>query len=91
MPYLLIDPNADKDYTLTWVDWLDGGVTITTFVWSIFPLGPTLHDQADATPASTIFVSGCTAGVVYELTCTITTNNTPVQVDDRSITLRCQE
>ena len=91
MSYRLIDPDAKKDFSLDWVDWLDAGVTIDSAVWSIFPTGPTLSDQVDATPISTIFVSGCTNGVVYELTCTITTDAATPQIDDRSITLRCQE
>ncbi len=91
MAYRLIDPDAKKDYSLTWVDWLDAGVAVATFTWSIFPTGPTLSDQVDASPQSTIFVSGCENGIVYELTCTIITDAVTAQTDDRSITLRCQE
>lgn len=87
--YRLIDQSDDLDYTEDFSDWLDSGVTIDSAVWTIYPTGPTLHDQMDTDTASTIFVSGCTRGVVYKLSCEITTTAQTLQVSERSIELRC--
>ena len=86
-----IDPDAKLDYGVDWSAWLPTGVTIATSTWTITPAGPTLSGQANSTTATTVWVEGCTAGTVYTLTNRITTNGTPAQVDDRSITLVCRE
>ncbi len=92
MTFFLIDPDEKLDYSEDWSDWLDTGVLITgTPVWSIFPTGPTLSDQVDTTTKSTIFISGTTLGVVYSLTCKITTDATTPQTAERTVALRCEE
>ena len=91
MTYLLISPDADLDYSEDWSNWLDTGVTITTSTWTIFPLGPTLDGQIDTATKSTIFVSGCTLGVVYLLTNNIVTSFSTAQTAERTIALRCEE
>ncbi len=90
MTFRLIDPDEKLDFTIDFSDWLDAGVLITgTPAWSIDPTGPTLSDQADTTTASTIFVSAATLGVVYLLSCKITTDAVTAQTSERSITIRC--
>ncbi len=91
MSYRLIDPDEKLDFTLGFSSWLDSGVVITgTPTWSISPTGPTLDDQVNTTTTATIFVSGATLGVVYLLSCKITTDATTAQTSERSITLRCE-
>lgn len=91
MSLRIIDPDEKLDFTIDLSSWLDSGVFITgTPVWSISPAGPTLSDQADTTTKSTTFVSGATLGVVYLLSCKITTDATTAQTSERSITLRCE-
>jgi hypothetical protein len=92
MAFFLIDPDEKLDYTVDFTDWLDAGVTIPgTPTWSITPTGPTLSDQADATPTSTIFVGGCTLGQVYRLSCKAVTDASVPQTVERTITLRCEQ
>lgn len=91
MTFRLIDPDEKLDFTLDFSSWLDAGIEITGApVWSIDPTGPTLDDQSNSTTAATTFVSGATLGVVYLLSCKITTNAAVPQTSERSITLRCE-
>ncbi len=92
MSFRLIDPDEKLDFSADFSSWLDAGVLITgTPVWTISPTGPTLSDQADTTSVSTIFVADCTVGVVYKLSCKITTNKSTAQLAERSIELRCEQ
>lgn len=90
--FRLIDPNDKLDYSEDFSDWLDTGTLISgTPAWTIFPTGPTLGDQVDTTTKSTIFISGCTLGVVYLLSCKITTDAATPQTKERTIALRCED
>ncbi len=90
--YRLIDPSEKLDFSISFIDWLDDGVTIPgTPTWTIYPTGPTLSDQADATPVSTIFVSAATLGVTYLLSCKAVTDASVPQTVEKSITLRCEQ
>ena len=92
MSYRLIDPDEKLDFSVDLSSWLDAGVLISGVpVWSISPTGPTLGDQADTTTVSTIFVSAATLGVVYLLSCKLTTDATTPQITERTITLRCEQ
>ena len=92
MSLRLIDPDEKLDFSADFSSWLDAGILITgTPVWSISPTGPTLSDQSDTTTVSTIFVSLCTVGIVYKLSCKATTNNVTAQIAERSIELRCEQ
>lgn len=91
MSYRLIDPNEKLDFSVDWNTWLDSGVSVTgPGTWSIDPTGPTLGNQVDAAGITTIFVSGCTLGQVYLLTCQVTTDAATAQIAERTITLRCE-
>ena len=90
MTFRLIDPDEKLDFSIDFSDWLDTGVTITGLpVWSIDPTGPTLSDEVNTTTVATVFVSGATLGVVYLLSCKITTSASVPQTSERSITIRC--
>ena len=92
MAFRLIDPSDKLDYTEDFVAWLDTGVVIDgTPVWTIFPTGPTLGDQTNTTTSASIYVSGTTLGVTYELTVAIVTDAAVPQNHQRSITLSCEE
>lgn len=92
MSYRLIDPDEKLDFSIDWNTWLDAGVDIAgTPVWSITPTGPTLSGQVTVAGVSTTFVEGCTLGVVYLLSCKITTNAATAQIAERSIALRCEQ
>lgn len=92
MAYRLIDPDERLDFTIDWTTWLDSALAISgTPTWTIEPTGPTLEGAVTTTVLATIFVSGCTLGVVYLLKCKIDTTSSPtVQTAERTITLRCE-
>jgi hypothetical protein len=91
MSFRLIDPDEKLDFTVDFSSWLDTGVLITgTPAWTISPTGPTIGDQTNTTTAASIFVSGATLGVVYLLSCKITTDAAVAQTAERSITIRCE-
>lgn len=91
MTFRLIDPDEKLDFSIDFTSWLDAGVNITGApVWAISPVGPTLSDESNSSTIATVFVSGGTLGVVYLLSCKITTNASVAQTSERSITLRCE-
>ena len=90
--YHLIDPDEKLDFSFDWSDWLDSSVFITgTPVWTIFPTGPTVGDLSNSTTVTTAFLSNCTLGVVYLLSCTITTDNAVAQTPERTKAIRCEQ
>ena len=52
--------------------------TIVGSLWSISPTGPTVSSSFDSGSSSTVFVSGVTLGVTYNLTVLITGTSTSV-------------
>ena len=90
--YHLIDPDAKLDFSFDWSDWLDSGVFITGIpVWTIFPTGPTVDNKSSTTTVTTAFLSGCTLGVVYLLSCKITTDAVVAQTPERTKAIRCEQ
>lgn len=83
----LIDPDARLDFGLDWSAWLADGDEIDTSAWAISPAGPALSGSSNNTSTTTVWVTGCTLGVVYTLTNHVET--TEGRKDDRSLTLRC--
>jgi len=87
MSYFLHDPDAGPiDYSVDFTNWLASGDTVSTVIWSVFPVGPTLGTKSLAGAIATQNISGGTLGAVYRLTASATSTNGIV--DDRSITLR---
>jgi len=98
----LKDPDSKATWTIDWSDWLNGD-TISTSTWSVSanesPVSLTIDSSSIATDTSvspnlssqwaTVVVSGGTAGIVYTLTNEVTDNNG--YIDNRSISVRCQE
>ena len=80
--YQPIRPDEKLEYSIDWADWLADGETISTYEWTIDPVGPTLAD----TTTSVVTVSGCEFGKTYRLQEKITTSLD--QDAARAITLR---
>lgn len=82
------DPDARLDWVWDWNEWLDEGETIeeSTFIASV---GITIDDSSVTTKTATVWLSGGTAGQVYQVTNRIST--TAGRIDDRSITIRVTE
>jgi hypothetical protein len=59
------DPDAVLDYAIDWSDWL-GSDTISTSTWTV-PTGITEDSESETTTVATIWLSGGTAGVKYDL------------------------
>ena len=82
------DPDAILDWVWDWNEWLDDGETITNSQF-ITTVGLTIDSIANTTKTATVWLSGGTAGQVYQVTNRITT--TAGRTDDRSITIRVTE
>jgi len=79
------DPDATLDYTIDWSTWL-GADTISTSEWTVAS-GITEGTATATTTATTIWLSGGTAGVSYALTNQIVTAGG--RTDDRTIVVTC--
>lgn len=65
-------PGDVLDYSIDWFRWLAGDAILTS-TWSVAPTGPTLSLGSNTTTTTTIWASGGTLGVLYTITCVITT------------------
>jgi hypothetical protein len=65
------DPEAIKDYSVNWSEWLEGDA-VETSAWDV-PEGLTLVTESLEGARATVRVSGGSAGKVYTLRNTITT------------------
>ena len=83
------DPSAFLDYSMDWSDWLATGEIITVSTWATSSVDLTLSLDAATDTITTIWASGGVAGKDYTITNTITTDAT--RVDQRSITLTCED
>ena len=89
LPWIEKDTSAVLDYTIDWNaasslggPWLAAGETISgAAVWTV-PAGITVDHQADTMTASTVWLSGGTAGNSYTIACKITTS--AGRIDERS-------
>lgn len=66
------DPSAVKDYIVNWVAWLAGD-TITTSTWAVSPSGLTALSPTNTTTTATVWLSGGTDRVLYQVTNRIVT------------------
>jgi hypothetical protein len=81
LPWIEKDPAAVLDYTLDWNasssqggPWLAAGETLVgSAVWTL-PSGITKNSQGDTATASTIWLSGGTAGASYTVACKVITS-----------------
>jgi hypothetical protein len=76
------DPDATLDYTLDFSEWLDAD-TLSTATWSA--AGLTVVSSAATTTTATVWLSGGTAGKVYQVRCRVTTAGG--RIDDRTFEL----
>jgi hypothetical protein len=83
------DPNAVLDYVIDWGDeWLEAGDEISTSTWTV-PTGITKDSDTKTTTTTTIWLSGGTDGVSYDIVNRIVT--TGGRTDDRTITIKVRE
>jgi hypothetical protein len=73
MPLFQKDPNAALDYKRDWSLWLaPTGDTIVTSTW-IVPTGLTKTAESNTTTVATVWLSGGTTGLSYQVTNRIVT------------------
>ena len=81
------DPDAVLDYTIDWETWLDSD-TISTSTWTV-PSGITKNTDTNTTTTTTIWLSGGTAGISYDLLDRIVT--AAGRTEDRTIAIIVRE
>lgn len=85
------DPQEVLDYTIDWSQWLVTNDTITAASVTA-PSGITVTSPVaiqHTTTATTVWVSGGTAGSSYDIAVHVTTNGG--RQGERSITIQCKE
>lgn len=90
MQTFIKDPDSTLDYTFDWSDWLQEGENITNASVET-ESGLTETSEGFNTTAVTVWVKGGTVGESYEVTCEITTDNSPARIDQRTILITVQE
>lgn len=84
--FTLKDPNAVLDYAIDWTNWLVGGDVISTSTW-LAPSALTIINSTFTGGTTVVFLSGGTAGEVYNVTNRIITAAN--RTDDRTIEFTC--
>ena len=82
------DPDAVLDYGIDWADWVTAADSIITSSWTA-PAGITVETDSLSGTVCIVWLSGGTAGVSYEVTCHIETDDG--RQDDRSLIIKCIE
>ena len=78
------DPEAILDYSFDWEQWLDGD-TLSTSTWAA-DSGITIDSSSRTSTVSTVWLSGGTNKLDYEITNTITTATG--RTDERTFTIK---
>ena len=86
----LKDPNAILDYKFDWSNWLEAGEIIASHV-IVVSTGITKDSSSNDDDSVTVWLSGGSAGVSYNVTCRITTDTLPARVEDRTMKIQVVE
>ena len=82
------DPDAVLDYAFDWRAWLASEETISSHTVTVDP-GLTKNSDSESSGIVTVWLSGGTAGVGYNVACKIVTNEN--RTEERSISIKCVE
>ena len=84
------DPSAKLDYTIDWgtLGWLVGSDTIASATWTV-PTGLTKDSSSASSTMATVWLSGGTAGVDYDVVCHVITVGG--REDDRTLRIQVRE
>lgn len=82
------DPQAILDWVFDWSQWLAVAETITARTITV-DAGITKDSDTATSTAVTVWLSGGTDGVAYQVACRITTSS--ARTDERTITIRVQQ
>ena len=86
----LKDPNAKLDYKFDWSEWLETAETITSYSL-VVDTGITEFSSSNDDDSVTVWLTGGTAGLTYQVTCRITTDSNPTRIEDRTMTFHVVE
>jgi hypothetical protein len=89
MPVYLKDPSAVLDYKVDWSPWLQDSEVVTGSAWVSADVTITVDSNSHDNTSATVWLSGGTAGVDYQLTNHITTSM--ARTDERTITIACRQ
>lgn len=81
------DPSATLDYTIDWSEWL-GTDEIITATWNV-PAGLVKVKSTSSITTATMWLSGGTAGIIYYIDCTISTDQG--RMDSRQLTINIEQ
>lgn len=81
------DPDEVVDYDVNWADQLAEGETISTSAWTV-PAGITKNSDSISSARTIIWLSGGTAGEVYECVNRIVTS--AARTFDQTCKLKCK-
>lgn len=78
--FIVKDPQSTLDYTVDWSDWVSAGDEVISSSWAFSTItgdsNPLVNeDVLLASDIATVWISGGTAGKIYTVTNTITTDN----------------
>jgi hypothetical protein len=79
------DPNAVLDWSFNWSRWLAESEVISSAEIEVED-GLTKDSQSNTATTATVWLSGGTLGVTYQVTCRVTTNQG--RTDERTIGIR---
>lgn len=82
------DPDSVLDYAFNWNEWLEPGENINSHVITVDD-GITKDSSNNSSTVVTVWLSGGTAGINYNIACKIITSGG--RTVERSITIRCRE
>jgi len=82
------DPDSVLDYAFDWSEWLESGGSINSHVVTVDD-GITKDSSSNSSTVVTVWLSGGTAGINYNIACKIVTSGG--RTVERSITIRCRE
>jgi hypothetical protein len=83
-----IDPDATLDFVIDWSDWLDTGEALAASSWSAS--GATVVTSGYDDTSATVWIHASTGPRVV-LTNSITTDNTPARIDNRTLIISVAE
>lgn len=83
------DPDAVLDYAFDWAEyWLESGEIISSHTITV-STGITNDSSSESDGIVTVWLSGGTAGTIYELACEIVTSSG--RTDERTVLIMCDE
>jgi hypothetical protein len=82
------DPDAVLDYSFDWTSWLAESETISSHVITV-DSGITKDSDSESAGIVTAWLSGGTAGTIYEVACKITTSAS--RTDERTMEIGVED